>query len=261
MPDPDADTRPTGTAIERILALLAEPPSHPATEAGYLDLMGSQRPGRAGPAELLMNSSTVPTIYERWWRPAGGWIAKGFTGPGMADEQRILRGTLALSPGDTVLDVACGPGNFTRALGEAVGPEGLAIGLDASASMLDRAVADTDADQVGYVHTDATELPLRPGSVQAVCCYAALHLFAEPMRALDAMAQVLAPGGRIALLASCRPQWSALRVPAGLFAEGAGLVLFDPDDITTALRARGFEQIQQQINGAVQFVGAVRPVG
>ena len=41
-------------------------------------------------------------------------MVKGVFGPTMADEHRIARLLLALSPGDGVLDVACGPGNFSR---------------------------------------------------------------------------------------------------------------------------------------------------
>lgn len=247
------------SALHRIHAMLADPPREPDIRRGYLDLIGSQRPGRPGVAELLMNTHTVPAIYEQWWRPALGWVAKGFTGPGMVGEQRILHRMLAPHAGDTVLDVACGPGTFTRSLGAGVGTGGLAVGLDASSTMLRRAVADTGLAQVGYLRADATELPLRAATVNAVCCYAALHLFTEPMRALDAMTRVLAPGGRIALLTSCRPAAVGPSVSAGLFAPAAGLVLFDRDEITGALADRGFRRIQRQVYGAAQFVGAVQP--
>ena len=45
------------------------------------------------------------------------------SGPRMADEHRIARLLLGLSPGDGVLDVACGPGNFTRDFARVVGPD------------------------------------------------------------------------------------------------------------------------------------------
>ena len=62
-----------------------------------------------------MLSGPVPRVYERWWRPALGRVAKGLLGPGMADERRIARLLLGLAPGDGVLDVACGTGNLAAA--------------------------------------------------------------------------------------------------------------------------------------------------
>ena len=38
----------------------------------------------------------------------------------------------------------------------------------------------------------------------AARCFAAFHLFADPMRALDRMTAVLTPGGRIALFTTAR---------------------------------------------------------
>src|SRR5919205_1509847 len=100
-----------------------------------------------------MLSSVVPQIYERWWRPALGRVAKGVFGPGMSEEKRIARLLLALAPGDGVLDVGCGTGNFTRDFARSVGPGGMVIGIDLSETMLARAVEDTrraGLDQVAY---------------------------------------------------------------------------------------------------------------
>jgi len=64
------------------------------------------------------------------------------------------------TPGDVVLDVACGPGNTTRTLVTDVGREGLAVGVDSSATMLAQAVRDSPADSpVGYVRAVAGRRP------------------------------------------------------------------------------------------------------
>src|SRR3954471_7034472 len=186
----DAELLPAG--LERVLALLgpgARPPDPAAASVeGYLDLLADEpAPEPTGAAQNLMLTRAVPAIYERWWRPALGRVAKGVLGPGMADEHRIARLLLGLTPGDGVLDVACGPGNFTRGFARSVGPDGLSVGIDLSETMLARGVHDTRAeklDQVAYVRGDAAELPFRDQSFDAVCCFAALHLFADPMRAL-----------------------------------------------------------------------------
>jgi len=245
------------SAVGRALALL-EPAlrdAEPLIHDRYLDLVGQRSPRSTGPAQDLMLTGMVPAIYERWWRPALGRLAKGVFGPGMAEEQRIARLLLGLGRGDGVLDVACGPGNFTREFARAVGPVGLAVGIDASPTMLARAVRDTGAPNVAYVRGDAVTLPFRDRSFDAVCCFAALHLFAEPFTALDHMTRVLTGGGRIAIFTSCRTRSVPLRALDGLAGARSGMRMFDRDEITDALRARGFREIRRRITGLTQFVG------
>jgi ubiquinone/menaquinone biosynthesis C-methylase UbiE len=225
---------------------------------GYFDLLGPEPPGSTGLAQDLMLTGVVPRIYERWWRPALGRVAKGVFGPGMPDEHRIARLLLGLSPGDGVLDVACGTGNFTRDFARAVGTDGLVVGIDVSETMLTRAVADTAAaglDQAAYIRGDAQELPFRDQSFDAVCCFAAFHLFADPMRALDRMKEVLTPGGRIALFTSVRGRSAPVRTVESLLTARSGARMFEQDEVVRALERRGFVDIQQRITGITQFVG------
>jgi ubiquinone/menaquinone biosynthesis C-methylase UbiE len=234
----------------------AEDPS--ATVAGYLDLLGPEQPESPGVTQDLMLSRVVPAIYERWWRPALGRVAKGVLGPSMADETRIARLLMGLSPGDGVLDVACGTGNFTRNFAGTVGESGLVVGIDVSQTMLRRAVEDTrraGLAQVAYVRGDATELPFRDASFDAVCCFAALNLMTDPMRALDHMTAALSPGGRIALFTSCRGRSAPLRTLESLLVARSGLRMFERDELTDALEERGFVEIHQRITGLTQFVG------
>ena len=250
-------------ALERALDLLAPEAREEAGTAleqtrrdGYLDLLGSGELESTGPAQNMMRSSLVPAIYERWWRPGWGRVAKGVLGPGMRDEIRIARLLLGLGPGDGVLDVACGPGNFTREFARVVGDTGLAVGIDASRTMLARAVRDTRPGDVAYIRGDAIELPFRDESFDAVCCFAALNLFDDPFTALDHMVRVLTPGGRIALFTSCRGSSGPLRAADRLLAQPAGMRMFERDELTDALRAHGMRDVHQRVTGLTQFVGA-----
>ncbi len=264
---PAGDAGDTATAVARVLGLLDPAPAMPDLSHGYLDLIGSTPPEPTGLAEWLMRTGLVPAIYQRWWRPALSRLIMGTAGPGMAGEYRLARSWLALAPGDTLLDLACGPGNFTRELATGPGEAGLVIGLDASATMLARAVRDTSANIAGragiaYVRADAMDLPLRSDSVDAVCCFAALHLMREPFSALDKMTGVLRPGGRIALMTSCRPgTGGAIGAASDLAARMVGLAVFGRDEITDALAERGYTGIRQRIAGAVQFVAGQREAG
>jgi ubiquinone/menaquinone biosynthesis C-methylase UbiE len=248
-------------AIERARELLDEPSARAAeqrgvTDAGYLDLLQADLES-TGTAQDLMLTRIVPTIYERWWRPALGRAVKGLTGPGMDEEVRIARLLLALGEGDTVLDLACGPGNFSREFARTVGPQGLVVGVDASPTMLARGAEDTRRaalDNLALVRGDATALPFRAETFDAACCFAALHLFADPFAALDEMRGVLRPGGRIAIMTSVRRQLT-VRPLKPIVERASGMRVFEADEIVAALEQRGFGAIHQRLSGMVQFVG------
>ncbi len=246
--------------MERALELL-EPawrPERPELRDGYLDLLGDEDPTGGGPGQRLMVSRALPLIYERIWRPLGGRLLMGALGPDMAGERRIALEMLRIAPGDAVLDVACGPGNFTRAFAGAAG-DGLVVGLDASRTMLAQAARERPGDGIAYVRGSATELPFRDGSFDAVCCFAALYLIEEPLRAVAEIARVLAPGGRVALLSSV----ARGPVPAGatdaLVRRLTGVRIFGRDDLTDALREHGLVDVRRRISGLAQFVSALRP--
>jgi SAM-dependent methyltransferase len=251
----------TSEALERAETLLSpevlERAGTDAAAAGYLDLLGGGAPESTGTTQDLMLTRAVPAIYERYWRPALARVAKGLTGPGMAEEIRIARLLMGLEIGDTVLDVACGPGNFSRAFARAVGPGGLVVGIDASETMLSRGVADLereDARNLALIRGDATDLPFVDGCFDAVCCFAALHLFADPFAAIDDMRRVLGDGGRIAIMTSVRRQLMAAPVKP-LVERASGMRMFEGDEIVGALEERGFTGIHQRLAGTVQFVG------
>lgn len=248
-------------AFERVVALLNEGDAARATEhglnsGGYLDLLDAT-PESTGTTQDLMLSRIVPAIYERYWRPALGRVALGLTGPGMAEEMRIARLLLGLSEGDTVLDLACGPGNFSRSFARAVGPEGLVVGVDASETMLTRGgeeLRKSDPGNLVLIRGDATALPFGDASFDGACCFAALHLFPDPFAALDEMRRTLRPGGRIALLTSVRRELT-IRPLKPLIERASGMRIFEGDEIVAALEQRGFDDIHRRLSGMAQFVG------
>lgn len=244
-------------ALSRLRELLKPAVAeHEPNDAGYLDLLDDDLES-TGLTQNLMVTRLVPAIYERYWRPALGQVAKGLTGPGMSEEVRIARLLLGLGEGDKVLDVACGPGNFSRSFARVVGPDGLVVGIDASRTMLERGAAENreqELDNVVLLRGDATALPFADAGFDAVCCFAALHLFADPFAALDEIDRVLAPGGRIAVMTSVRRQLTA-RPLKPLLERSSGMRIFEPDEITGALAERGFTGIHQRLAGMVQFVG------
>jgi SAM-dependent methyltransferase len=220
----------------------------------YADVLGDDDPTRAGLGPQAMVSAIVPRIYERLWRPLFAPVLMA----GRRDELAIALQMLEIEPGDSVLDVGCGPGNFTRAFARACG-DGLAVGLDASRTMLDQAARERNPPNVRYLRGDAAALPFPDATFDAVCCFAALYFIAEPLRAIDEMARMLAPGGRLALLASV----SRGPLPAGavdaVVRPLSGTRIFGRDDLTGALAERGLTAIDRRVAGLAQFVSARAP--
>lgn len=245
--------------VEELLEPLARERAE-RTAAGYLDLLDAE-PVSTGPTQDLMLSGLVPAVYERWWRPAFGRAFMGLTGPGIEEEVRIAQLLLGIAAGHRVLDVGCGPGNFTRAFGRAVGPEGLAVGIDASAPMLERGGRDNAAAEAGNVallRGDANALPFTDACFDGACCFAALHLFEAPLDAIAEMRRVLVPGGRIAIMTSIRrPITPPLLKP--IAERATGMRVFEPDEIVSALELAGFSAVRRRVSGFVQFVGGRLP--
>lgn len=225
---------------------------------GYLDLLGREDPTGTHPGQRLMVSRALPLIYQRFWRPLGGRLLMGLTGPDTGEEHRMALAMLSIAPGDRVLDVACGPGNFTRDFARAAG-DGLVVGIDASGSMLDVAVRDTDSANVAYLRGDAGALPFRDSSFNAICCFAAMYLIEEPMRALAEIVRVLAPGGRLALMTSCNRGPLPVGATNAIVRRLSGVRFFGRDELTQALIDDGLVEIEQQVTGLAQFVSGRKP--
>ena len=235
-------------------------PARPVVRDGYLDFLGDDDdPTGRLPGQRLMVSRALPLIYERLWRPLGGRMLMGALGPSMAGERRIALEMLAIEPGDRVLDVACGTGSFSRAFADAGGK---VVGLDASRTMLERAVhEERNAAHPGveYVRASATDLPYEAASFDAVCCFAALYLIEDPLTAVAEIVRVLAPGGRVALLASVARGPLPAGLADALTRPFTGVRIFARDALTRELRAHGLADVELRVSGLAQFVSARRP--
>jgi len=102
-----------------------------------------------------------------------------------------------VSPGQRVLDVACGPGFLTRAFARS---GARATGIDATEAFLEFARAearDEGLSTVEFRAGDAERLPFDDESFDVVACRAAFHHFPRPARVLGEMARVCRRGGRV----------------------------------------------------------------
>ena len=107
-----------------------------------------------------------------------------------------------VEPGEVVLDLGCGAGTDLLIAAQMTGPSGRVIGVDMTASMLDRARAS--AREMGIEHVDLhesliEELPVADASVDVVISNGVIDLVPDKDAVFDEIDRVLRPGGRLQL--------------------------------------------------------------
>ena len=105
------------------------------------------------------------------------------------------------SPGERVLDVACGTGIVARGAAPRVGSGGRVVGLDLNEGMLGMASKASSEVRplIEWRRGDATSMPFPDGAFDVVLCQQGLQFFPDRPAALGEMHRVLRPNGRLAL--------------------------------------------------------------
>lgn len=100
--------------------------------------------------------------------------------------------------GERIVDVGCGCGATSIALGQKVGPTGHVLGIDISAPMLARARQLLPRGlPVEFALADATIYPFVPASIDLVVSRFGVMFFAEPARSFANLRRALRPSGRL----------------------------------------------------------------
>lgn len=106
-----------------------------------------------------------------------------------------LRESLALQPGDRVLDVGCGIGTHARRI--AAEHDGPVIGLDREAMLAHARARTPGSGSVQWLEGDVAALPLPDASVDGCVVERVLKYQPRPERAIAEVVRVLRPGGRL----------------------------------------------------------------
>ncbi|WGS21754.1 MULTISPECIES: methyltransferase domain-containing protein [unclassified Bradyrhizobium] len=134
-----------------------------------------------------MTQASFSEMYERW-----------LVDPLFRPWAEAILAQVGLSPGDRILDVACGTGVVARVARERLGDAGHVVGVDVSPDML--AVARAVAPRIDWREGNATALSLRDGEqFEIVVCQQGLQFFPDKPAAAAQMRRALAKGGRLAI--------------------------------------------------------------
>ena len=100
--------------------------------------------------------------------------------------------------GESLLDVACGPGTVARLAAGRVGPSGSVVGCDLSEEMLSiaRAKADVGGVSIEYRQCTAEDLSVDDDSFDVAVCQQGLQFFGDKGGALRELRRALRDGGR-----------------------------------------------------------------
>ncbi|WP_392536245.1 class I SAM-dependent methyltransferase [Nostoc sp. C117] len=116
----------------------------------------------------------------------------------------FLKTWAEISPTDTILDVACGTGEFERLLLAEFSSQQI-VGVDISDKMLTIAKQKFSAyPQVSFQIASASNLPFDNDSFDVIVSANAFHYFDDPLTALKEMRRVLKPDGKVIILDWCR---------------------------------------------------------
>ena len=185
------------------------------------------------------------------------WAAKAAI-QGRAMSEAIV-GACGARPGMGALDVACGVGEPTLMLAQAVLPGGRVTASDLVPAYLETvqsSAREQGLANISVQQADAEELPFPDGSFDAVTCRLGVMFMANAERALREMRRVLAPGGRASFVV-----WQALeRNPFHLCTHGVFSKYLpprgpgapsphryaQPGSLSAALSDAGFQPVEEE---------------
>jgi ubiquinone/menaquinone biosynthesis C-methylase UbiE len=139
---------------------------------------------------------------------------------------------LGIKPGQRIVDVGCGTGDFTLYLARLSGGRSKILGIDKSENSIETAVAETRkaglSKTVSYKVGDVHDLPVEDGYSDLTCCRTLLMHLVNPVRAIREMARITRTGGSVAAL-------------EGIFGERRASFYDPSDEKFSRLAKRGLE--------------------
>ena len=215
---------------------------------GILHVLDS--PPNLTKAQQSLNAPIMAWFYDRF----RGFLTKRVGVPPFREEVAMTQSGLNIAPGDVVLDLACGHGNFTVEWSRLAGPDGLVIGVDISETMLRRAVArvtKAGLQNVLLIRGDAHNLPFATQCLTKLNCSGGFHQMPDLPRAIAELARVASPGAHLTTSTFARVQNDPNEArKRKVEARYDGTLRFIPlDELQHMLETAGFSNCTHQIPG------------
>lgn len=160
-------------------------------------------------------------------------------------EVKTIMGYHSLSTGYRMLDIACGPGTYSKKFAQAVGNGGLVVGTDASMPMLTQAVQSATREELTnlyFIRMAAESLQFRHEQFDGINCTGALHLFDGIESVFKRIYEMLKPGG----VFSCMTFRRSLLPFVNAAFQNMGVRLFDSDALRETLRRNGLDHYRSK---------------
>ena len=156
-----------------------------------------------------MADTSKSELRNTWEAAAPGWAKweEAFS-VGLSGATDTLIDMADIRPGTRVLDLACGAGSQTLHAAIRVGPDGMIVASDISATMLEyvrRKAAQAGLENIETLECAADELDETQPPFDAAISRLGLMLFPSPRTALAAVRRLLKPGARFAALVFTTP--------------------------------------------------------
>ena len=181
-----------------------------------------------------------------WGDPRG--LLGGLALSGMAlkngGQNKAALDLLAPHPGDSVIELGCGPGMGVRAALKRVGREGFVAGVDQSVTAAHYAThiahRSVLTGRAVIMRAAAADLPFRDSMFDRAFAVNSFQFWPDPARALREIARVLAPNGRLVITQRA----SSFDRPTNFAGAGRGMECIG--QATALLKAHGWPIVDER---------------
>lgn len=178
-------------------------------------------------------------------------IAAGKSSFDLIEATKLIH-TLAIEPGITFLDVACGAGAYSLALADHVGSAGTLFALDLWAKGIEMLIAETKKRQINTIRAEVADvslyMPLVSDSVDLCLMSTVLHDLIEDHTdegTLKEVVRVMKPGGKLAVI-----EFKKMQGPPG---PPMGIRL-SPEETDALLQPYAFEKMETHDIGPYNYL-------
>lgn len=232
----------------------------PISRTGIIDLLNTSTATDDTLLQKIMETTAYSRLYEEVFRPG---FTRVLAQHSVEEDIEMSLEMLSPDPDWGILDVACGTGNYTRAIARRIDPaQGFVVALDVSWSMLRRAALLKERGGFRHVHLvrgDAQELPIADQVLEAVHCTAAFHLIPDPQKALKEFHRVTRTGGKLVLGAFIQSKrFLPLRLLQRYASPIAGMRWFDQSELEACIREAGYRIARTHVDGLAISIEAER---